>query len=204
MKLENNLENIKPHLQWWENNLSTYENQQKFSGWLEQSDVTSRESLFKLVDEKKIQNVLEVGPGIFTDYEMFFSKNNHINYSAIDITKKIVEKGKNLGINCEQSSVEEIIHNDNSYDLVYCRHVMEHLDYYRTALEEMLRVSNKYVCVIFWLLSDSEDIIDYNDTLKLYHNKYSKNKIEEFLKEKNLFFEWFNSENDKLLFISKK
>ena len=108
-----------------------------------------------------------------------------------------------MGINCEQSSVENIIYPDSSFELVYCRHVMEHLDYYALALEEMIRVSSKHICIIFWLLNDNEDIINYNGDLKLYHNNYSKTKIENLLIEKNLSFEWFNSNNDKLLFISK-
>ena len=37
-----------------------------------------------------------------------------------------------------------------------------HLDYYTLALEEMIRVSNKHICIIFWLLNDNDDImIDY-------------------------------------------
>ena len=204
MKLENNIGEIKSHLQWWENNLSLPEKHEEFSGWLEDSDVSSRTELFNIIDSKKINNVLEIGPGIFTDYNMFFSKKKDITYKSIDITKKIVDKAKELGIDCEQSSIENIMYSDSSFDLVYCRHVMEHLDYYQTALEEMIRVSDKYICVIFWILSDNDEIIDYNSILNLYHNKYSKNKIENFLKEKDLSFEWFNSNNDKLLFISKK
>lgn len=155
------------------------------------------------MNQKKINNVLEIGPGIFIDYNQFFSKKNNIEYKSIDITKKIVDKAKELGITCEQSSIENIIYPDSSFELVYCRHVMEHLDYYTDALDEMIRVSNKYVCVIFWLLSDSDDIIDYNSNLSLYHNQYSKVKIEKLLTEKNLSFEWINSNNDKILFISK-
>jgi ubiquinone/menaquinone biosynthesis C-methylase UbiE len=203
MKLENNLQEIKPHLQWWENNLSIPGKQEEFSGWLEESDVSSRTELFNIIESKKINNVLEIGPGIFIDYNMFFSKKENITYKSIDITKKIVEKAKDLGISCEQSSIENIIYPDTSFDLVYCRHVMEHLDYYSEALEEMIRVSNKYVCVIFWLLSDGDDIINYNSALNLYHNQYSKLKIEKLLIDKNLSFEWINSNNDKILFISK-
>ena len=131
------------------------------------------------------------------------SKKENIQYSSIDITKKIVDSAKKMGINCEQSSVENIIYPDSSFELVYCRHVMEHLDYYTLALEEMIRVSNKHICIIFWLLNDNDDIINYNGNLKLYHNNYSKTKIENLLIEKNLSFEWLNSNNDKLLFISK-
>ena len=201
--LENNIGEIKPHLQWWEDNLSIPERHKEFSGWLEDSDMSSRTELFNLIELKKINNVLEIGPGIFTDYNIFFSKKENIKYSSIDITKKIVDSAKKMGINCEQSSVENIIYPDSSFELVYCRHVMEHLDYYTLALEEMIRVSNKHICIIFWLLNDNDDIINYNGNLKLYHNNYSKTKIENLLIEKNLSFEWLNSNNDKLLFISK-
>ena len=201
--LENNIGEIKPHLQWWEDNLSIPERHKEFSGWLEDSDMSSRTELFNLIELKKINNVLEIGPGIFTDYNIFFSKKENIQYSSIDITKKIVDSAKKMGINCEQSSVENIIYPDSSFELVYCRHVMEHLDYYTLALEEMIRVSNKHIFIIFWLLNDNDDIINYNGNLKLYHNNYSKTKIENLLIEKNLSFEWLNSNNDKLLFISK-
>ena len=201
--LENNIGEIKPHLQWWEDNLSIPERHKECSGWLEDSDMSSRTELFNLIELKKINNVLEIGPGIFTDYNIFFSKKENIQYSSIDITKKIVDSAKKMGINCEQSSVENIIYPDSSFELVYCRHVMEHLDYYTLALEEMIRVSNKHICIIFWLLNDNDDIINYNGNLKLYHNNYSKTKIENLLIEKNLSFEWLNSNNDKLLFISK-
>lgn len=203
MKLDNKIEEIKPHLQWWENNLSILGKQEEFSGWLEESDTSSRNELFNIIESKEINNVLEIGPGVFIDYNMFFSKKDKITYKTIDITKKIVDKAKELGIDCEHSSIEDIVYSDASFDLVYCRHVMEHLDYYSVALEEMIRVSNKYVCVIFWLLSDNDDIIDYSSDLNLYHNRYSKDKIEKFLIDRNLSFEWVNSNNDKLLFITK-
>ena len=202
-KLENNLEFIKPHLMWWENNLVQPENEKEFSKWLEDSDISSRTELFKIIETNEIKNVLEIGPGIFIDHNMFFSKKENISYKAIDITKKIVDNAKQIGIDCEQSSIENIVYPDSSFDLVYCRHVMEHLDYYTIALEEMIRVSNKYVCVIFWLLNEGDDIIDYSEVLNLYHNRYSKIKLEEFLSDRNLSYEWINTNSDKILFITK-
>lgn len=200
---ENKILEIKPHLQWWENNLSTDGYHQEFSGWLENSDLSSRNKFFEIIESNGINSVLEAGPGIFTDYNMFFSKKDNITYKSIDVTKKIVNSAKNLGIDCQQSSIEDIIYPDETFDLVYCRHVMEHLDYYNTALEEMVRVSKKHVCVIFWILSDDDDIIDFNSGLNLYHNRYGKNKIEDFLNKRNLTFKWIDTDNDKILFITK-
>ena len=77
--LENNIGEIKPHLQWWEDNLSIPERHKEFSGWLEDSDMSSRTELFNLIELKKINNVLEIGPGIFTDYNIFFLKKKIFN-----------------------------------------------------------------------------------------------------------------------------
>jgi ubiquinone/menaquinone biosynthesis C-methylase UbiE len=198
------MENIKEHLQWWENNLSSNELEKEFEGWLENSDYDSRKKLFLIIQQRAINNVLELGPGTFIDYQMFFSKEKNISYHSIDITKKIVDNGKKMGIECSQGSIEQIKYPDSHFNLVYCRHVFEHLDYYTQALSEMIRVSNKYVAVIFWLINDGDfDSINYDSNVKLYHNRYSKTKIETFLTEQNLKFNWVYCSNDIILFIEK-
>ena len=72
------------------------------------------------------------------------------------------------------------------------------------ALDEMVRVSKKYIAVIFWLINDNEDdIINYDSNVKLYHNNYSKIKIEKYLIEKKLKFTWIKSDKDTILLIEK-
>jgi ubiquinone/menaquinone biosynthesis C-methylase UbiE len=198
------MEKIKEHLQWWENNLSSPQTQKDFEGWLETSDLESRNGLFSIIINKKIMNVLEIGPGTFIDYNIFFSKEENIKYKSIDVTKKIVDNAKNLGIDCTHSSIEEIKFPESEFDFVYCRHVFEHLDYYTIALDEMVRVSKKYIAVIFWLINENEeDLINYDSNAKLYHNSYSKIKIEKYLIEKKLKFTWINSDKDTILLIEK-
>jgi ubiquinone/menaquinone biosynthesis C-methylase UbiE len=192
----------KEHLQWWDNNLNNKKND--FIGWLDTSDIKSREFIFKFISENKITNVLECGPGTFIDYNLFFKTNELVGYSCIDITDDIVKEGKENNIDISLSSIENIEKLDNSFELVYCRHVLEHQDSYKKSLEEMIRVSSKYAIVIFWLLTDNENNeINYDENQKLYHNTYSKKEIENYLSEFNVSYSWEYCDIDKILVIEK-
>lgn len=193
--------NTKEHLLWWENNLGNMQHQ--FSTWLEQSDSDSRKAIFDFIRNNNINTVLECGPGTFIDYHVFFSKKLDISYAAIDITPKIVEQGKSLGLDIALSSIDNITKPNSSYELVYCRHVLEHQDYFSKALDEMLRVSSKYIAVAFWLLSDHNTIINYDSMNKLYHNSYSKQDIESHIEKLTLSYQWINCSNDKVLIVNK-
>jgi ubiquinone/menaquinone biosynthesis C-methylase UbiE len=66
--------------------------------------------------------------------------------SAIDIDpKEVRDAAKNLPFcNVKQGSLYEIPFADNSFDLVICSEVLEHLDYPDKGLNELKRVSRKY------------------------------------------------------------
>jgi ubiquinone/menaquinone biosynthesis C-methylase UbiE len=202
-KIKNKIYNMekKKHLTWWDNNLSN--RNQEFSNWLETSDVESRNVLFKFIDDNNLNNILECGPGTYIDYNLYF-KSSDKKYSAIDITDKVVNNGLENGIDVSLSSIEYIKKTDDEYDLVYCRHVLEHQDFYQRSIDEMIRVSKKYVIVIFWLLSEKEnDLIKYDEREFLYHNSYSKKNIEKYLESKGVKFVWEFAKNDKILIIEK-
>ena len=190
------------HLQWWDNNQGI--NNPNLHVWLNDSDKSSREKLFSLISNNNATNILECGPGVYIDYDMFFSEQADINYSAIDITDSIVESGLNRNINVKLNSIESIDFRDKHFDFVYCRHVFEHQSHYEKSLREMLRVSSKFVAVIFWLINDSdEDQISYDPREKLYHNTYSRPKINKLLDSLGHNYEWVSANKDVILFISK-
>lgn len=194
--------NKKEHLKWWDINLNKRE--KDFINWLEKSDYGSRNFIFNFLDKNNdIKNVLECGPGTFIDHNTYFKKSNK-KYSAIDITDSIVNQGLKKRIDITLSSIEDIKKESNSFNLVYCRHVLEHQDYFEKSLEEMIRVSNKYVIVTFFLLSENkDDIINYDKESKLYHNSYSMYKIEKFIESRNFKYKWEFLKNDKILIIEK-
>ena len=83
---------------------------------------------------------------------------------------------------------------DNSYECVYCREVLEHLSYYEKTISEMIRISSKEVIIVWFIIPDNEEHINYWEEEDLYHNKYEINKLEKFItsidKVDNLFWEF--------------
>ncbi len=196
---------IDPNL-WWEKNLDDGYKWNEFCSWLSMSDRSSRFYLYKFINDHKsdISSVLEIGPGSFIDYETYFSKQSDIQYSCIDITTKIIEKAKSKNIEAKLGSIKNIPYN-NYFDLVYTRHVLEHIDYYIEAIHELIKISDKYViCTFFYLdKTSNKDTITIEEKTKLYHNKYSKNKLNKFLDLINIKYEWYECKQDNVLIIYK-
>jgi len=89
------------------------------------------------VDHLKPEQILEIGPG-----------NNFVN----DYLRRIGYRVKTLDINNNNQpdvvgSVLELPFADNSFDLILCAEVLEHLPFseFEKALGELRRVSKKYV-----------------------------------------------------------
>jgi uncharacterized protein YihD (DUF1040 family) len=94
---------------------------------------------------------------------------------------------------------------DNSYELSYSRHVFEHLPTYDDILNEMIRVASKYVVHIFFIKPAETEKISYWEEENLYHNRYSKNDIENYLSKNSKVksFEWLDiNESENALVIS--
>ena len=183
---------------WWQENLNLNVDQGQFKGWLEDSDFSSRQKTFDLVLEKSAKSVLEIGPGTFIDYKHFYKNYENVEYQAVDFTPKIVDYGKKLGASCKLGSIEDIPHENDSFDFVYCRHVLEHLADYKKAIEEMIRVSKNYVCLVFWMMKEEEAHLTFDG--RLHHNSYVQSEVEDFIKSKNKNVKFFQVDNDKIIF----
>jgi ubiquinone/menaquinone biosynthesis C-methylase UbiE len=189
---------------WWQSNLNTIEDFNKFSKSLGDVNAPSRQVLRRFLStiSPKPETILECGCGLAIDHGWISDLD--IKYSAIDFTPKLVELGKSSGIDIKQSNIEQIDYPDHNFDIVYCRHVLEHLSYYEAALTEMLRVAKNMVIVIFFINpSHDPDIIDYNNETKLYHNRYNIIKLQNFLKDYKLNYGLIQHSNESILFIQK-
>ena len=81
---------------------------------------------------------------------------------------------------------------DKSFDVVYSRHVVDHMESFEGAMDEMKRVSKNLVITVFWVPMSNQDEheiknIDYRPSGgKLYPNEYtnsySRKKVMEYLK----------------------
>ena len=69
----------------------------------------------------------------------------------------------------------------------------------------MIRVASKYVVHIFFIKPDETEKINYWEEENLYHNRYSKNDIENYLSKNSKVksFEWLDiNEAENALVIS--
>lgn len=106
--------------------------------------------------------------------------------------------------------IQNIPANDSSFDVTYSRHILEHLDSCEQALTELVRVAKKEVIIVFFINpieGESDEIVTgWADGYPIYHNRYSKTKIEKFLnllpKVKKIFWEDVPGTNESLLHIT--
>ncbi len=79
--------------------------------------------------------------------------------------------------------MEKLPFEDNQFELVYTRHTLEHLKYYKTALKELKRVSSKRVLVILFHDFVKKDKIRHEKHKNRYLNYYEKGAFKTFLKK---------------------
>ena len=105
------------------------------------------ENLLSVIKPLKPVKVLDVGCGEgFTlkklEEKRIGKKNEGIDYSidAIKIGKKIYPD-----LNLSRGDIYKLDFSDNEFDLVICTEVLEHLEFPEKAVEELKRVSRKYI-----------------------------------------------------------
>lgn len=197
---------MKYYERWWQENHATRGDD--LTRWLAESDKTSREAVGQVADAiaDVWPLVLECGPGVYIDAQTIWAERQFVRYHAIDVTPAIVEAGKAKGLDVTVGSIEAIPHPSGAFDLVYCRHVLEHLPSYRQALTEMLRVCSKKAVAVFWMLDTDadEDRIHWNtveDVPDTFHNVYSQKAITAYLDALGVGHEWRRTAQDWLLIM---
>lgn len=197
---------MKYYERWWQDNIDR--RGAEFAGWLADSDPSSREAVGAIVDTLPgMVDVLECGPGTYLDYGRLWERRPKVAYHAIDVTPAIVERGRARGMeDVRLGSVEEIPYKAASMDVVYCRHVLEHLPSYRTALLEMHRVCRKHAVAVFWRLDSTgdRDLILWNtvaDVPDVFHNLYSQPIISAWLTSLRIAHRWQQTDADWLLVL---
>lgn len=180
---------MKEHESWWQVNLpeakemDTDDMGKTFRGWLRGINAESRIVFREFLKTQNYESMLDCASGLCDEYYGIKKNGIDIEYKALDITSKLVEYNKSKGVDILEGSIEKIPFDNNTFDLCYARHVLEHLDYYEVALKEMIRVARKGVVHTFFRkpMNDSDNIETYPASTTLYQNVYSKEKMENFI-----------------------
>ncbi len=130
------------------------------------------DSIFKKADFK---TVLDVGSGNGKMIDYFKSREKEVTAIDLEPTRKDIQKVDIFKNNFK----------DNSFDLIYSAHVIEHISEAEKFAKELLRISKKYVCIItpyptiqFWDQPDHirpytpetlKRLFHLDETIKCFH-----------------------------------
>ena len=95
----------------------------------------------------EIKNVLDIGCGEGFILNKLKQERIGESWEGIDYSKEAVEIGKKIHsyLDLTQGSIYDSKFKDNSFDLVVCTEVLEHLESPQIALKEVVRISKKYI-----------------------------------------------------------
>ena len=106
-------------------------------------------SLISLIKPLKAESILDTGCGEGFTMDKLAKLGIGKKIEGIEYSKEAISFGKKLfpHLTIKQGSVYDLPYKDNSFDLIICTEVLEHLEYPIRALKEMLRVSKKYLVI---------------------------------------------------------
>ena len=186
---------------WWNKNMNE-SMLSTFTGWVGDYNADSKKKVRDYVILKKYESILDVGCGLCDTYYAYKNDKYEIKYTGLDSCKYFVDKAREQNIDIFESDMNKIDLLNNSYDIVYGRHILEHLPTFKDALSEFIRISKFETIIVFFIKPMLEEKINYDSALDLYHNIYSKKDIEDFLVNYN--FEWIDINEKEILLHIKK
>jgi len=112
--------------------------------------------------------VLDVGTkdGQFVDYLI----NNSIDALGIEYSKPYVKYAQEKGRNVKFGDACDLEFEDGSYDFVFSHHVLGLVSNYRKALDEMYRVTNRYMLVLNQVPGNPRKHYSYINSPQIFHN----------------------------------
>jgi len=186
-------------MSWWDNKVDL----KGFKMWVKGKNAPSRKRVREYIYSRDNLSVLDVGAGLCEDYIGYIELGGKIHYEAIDFTDSFVKHAQDNYIHMTKANSEEIPFGDKTFDVVYCRHLLEHLEYYEKTINEMIRVGKKEVIITFFFPPTKEpDEIRLVDNLN--HNRYNIEKLNRFIWSHNrvwdVTWEYF-SEDESIVYI---
>lgn len=144
-------------------------------------------------------SLLDYGAGSATTFEAIKKAwpEVAVRYKGLDVIKKNTKWCKENfpeGDFKYNPMLHKIDEPDQSWDVVYSRHVVDHMKSFEEAMDEHCRVAKKLVIIVLWvplLAQDEHQIKNIVDQKKVYKNEYtnsySRKKVMEWIKERKDF-----------------
>jgi SAM-dependent methyltransferase len=105
--------------------------------------------LLLFAKEANPQTILDAGCGEGFTLKRLKEKNIGKRHEGVEYNTQAINLGKKLfpALLIKEGNIYSLPYKDNSFDLVICTEVLEHLDNPKKALLEIKRVSRKYILV---------------------------------------------------------
>lgn len=167
---------------WWNKNIPG-QRLEEFKSWLVDGYQSDRIYCRKHIAKQEYKTFLDVGCGIAVEYFGFKDDAYPIEYTGVDSCNYLIDINRSKGIEMIDAELDNPLPiQDDGYDCVYAREIVEHLQFHRRTLDELIRVAKKEVIVTWFIRPDHEpEDIRYRADEDLFHNKYNLDKLEKFI-----------------------
>ncbi len=167
---------------WWNKNIPG-QRLEEFKSWLTDGHQSDRKYCRSHIAKQEYKTFLDVGCGIAVEYFGFKDDNYPIEYTGLDSCNFLIDLNRSKGIQMIEAELDSPLPiEDGSYDCVYAREIIEHLQYHRRTLDELIRVAKKEVIVTWFIRPNHEpEDIRYRADEDLYHNQYNIDNLEKFV-----------------------
>jgi 2-polyprenyl-3-methyl-5-hydroxy-6-metoxy-1,4-benzoquinol methylase len=130
-------------------------------------------------------SVLDCGVMSGVTYERLAAAMPGMNYTGIDVSQAILDdcRARFPDAAWESMSVTDLAYADSSFDVVHCRHLLECLPYYETAVREIFRVARHWVVLcLFQVPAEPEALLRrVTPGGYIWLNRYAPGPLEDLL-----------------------
>ncbi len=165
------LQSVSNSLTFWDVNMADPKHLSSLHDQTGHTDDEQRILFRKWLRTSNCLTMLDCGAGPGWELEGLREDAIGIEYTGLEITNLFLQRLAAQGIATIKATVEDIPVDDNSYDLVYCRQVLEHVGDFEQAIHEMIRVARQFVYIVMNKDFGSKTVI--KKQYGLWHNIYS-------------------------------
>lgn len=154
---------------------------EEFNSWLGGVDIISRTTVRDHIKKAKYKTLLDVACAACIDYKGYEKEGYSFKkYTGFDATEEFLDRAPD-GVDKVVGIIEDMPFKAKSYDVVVARAILEHLDYYEKAVDELIRVAKKEVVIVFYKKPGKKDfIVPFKEGM--WDNIYDKKKFVKYLK----------------------
>lgn len=183
---------------WWDQFAGEADGVKELETWLGGTDDWSRVRVRERAAECEYETILDCGAGLGLDWYGFGNLSHEHTWQGIEPSSGMRNAARRIAVSYGRDEpppiaagdIHAIPFEDASVELVYCRHVLEHLPSFEQALNEMMRVAKLEVMVVFFMRPGKEAYLR-RERDGLWQNRYARLDVEDLLAQNPRALVWF-------------